>query len=56
MKTRCDTCNGKFGLVRYRIGTLRFCKKKCKAEWQAREGDQFRALKRWVGFLSRHGP
>jgi hypothetical protein len=58
MKHReCANCGSKkFGLARYRLGTLQFCKRKCKAEWQAQDRDQFAALKRWVAYLSRHGP
>jgi hypothetical protein len=33
-KNECDHCEGKLGLVRWRIGPLQFCTKQCKANYR----------------------
>jgi hypothetical protein len=52
----CDHCGStKFGLIRFRIGTLQFCKKKCKEAWQDRFRSYRRARTRWAAYIAR-GP
>jgi hypothetical protein len=55
-KNACDHCGGKFGLTRYRIGTLQFCKVKCKEAWQDRYRNFVRARRKWTAYLARGGP
>jgi hypothetical protein len=31
---RCDNCGGRFGLIRHRHYTLRFCEEKCLEAWK----------------------
>jgi hypothetical protein len=56
MKTCAHCGSAKFGLVRYRLGSLQFCKRKCKEAWQAQYKRHLDADKRWLGYLRRHGP
>jgi hypothetical protein len=36
MKKRCANCGStQFGLIRHRLGSLQFCKLKCKQVWQS---------------------
>jgi hypothetical protein len=52
----CAHCGStKFGLVRYRLGTLQFCKKVCKEAWQSRFRRYVRSQRRWTAYLAR-GP
>lgn len=39
---RCHLCGGRFGLVRYRHYTLRFCTEKCLEAWQRAQVDKAR--------------
>jgi len=50
MKTKCDFCGRPFGLVRYRWGRYRFCRKRCERvfrEHRDRELGVFQLLK-WL--------
>jgi hypothetical protein len=55
-KNSCDHCSGKFGLVRWRFGTLQFCSKVCKRLYLAREAAHIRAQNRWFAYLARGSP
>jgi hypothetical protein len=39
---RCDNCGGRFGLIRHRHYTLRFCAKKCLDAWKRTRLEQAR--------------
>jgi len=54
-KNQCDNCEGKFGLVRWRIGTLQFCAKQCKANYEAQQAAHLTAQRRWVTYLAESG-
>ena len=55
-KNECDHCEGKLGLVRWRIGPLQFCTKQCKANYQARHAAYLTAQRRWFTYLAKDGP
>jgi hypothetical protein len=56
MRRHCAHCgSAKFGLIRHRLGSLRFCKLQCKEAWQAQHKRRLDAQKRWSSYLSGHG-
>jgi hypothetical protein len=56
MKKRCANCGStKFGLIRHRLGSLEFCKLKCKQVWQSEHQRYVIAHRRWTA-ISTHGP
>lgn len=49
---RCDYCGGRFGLVRHRHYTLRFCAEKCLEGWKRDQLDKARR-ERFLQWLDR---
>jgi len=54
-KNECDNCEGKFGLVRWRIGTLQFCTHHCKVNYQVRQAAYVAAQRRWCTYPAKGG-
>ena len=50
---RCYQCNGRFGLIRYRLAEKRFCSKHCLNTYRANVGRKLSSIKKWTDFLSR---
>jgi hypothetical protein len=48
---RCDCCGGRFGLVRHRHYTFRFCSRSCLEEWKQRQYEKVRR-QRFLEWLS----
>jgi hypothetical protein len=49
---RCYTCNGRFGLVRYRVALKQFCSKLCLEKYKANTDRQASRSKQWIDFLT----
>jgi hypothetical protein len=41
---RCDHCGGRFGLIRYRHYTSRFCSARCLEHWMQSRLEQVRRM------------
>ena len=50
---RCEQCNGRFGLIRYRLAQKRFCSKHCLNTYRANADGKLARLKEWMDFLQR---
>jgi hypothetical protein len=50
---RCDQCNGRFGLVRYRLAQNQFCSERCLRKYKTANEGRISRLKGWVDFLAR---
>ena len=54
MTIRCAHCGStKFGLIRYRIGMRRFCKKTCRDNYRRDDIVQYRKRQSWFEYLMR---
>jgi hypothetical protein len=50
---RCEECGGRFGLVVYRYFARRFCRKRCRDRYLARQHQLVQsARERWLAYLS----
>jgi hypothetical protein len=49
----CFRCNGRFGLVRYRLVLKAFCSKRCLNEYQADSERRISRIKTWADFLQK---
>jgi hypothetical protein len=57
MKTGCDYCGGRFGLVRHRQQDHQFCKQSCETAWLAKRQKAITDFKSWLyGSLVRDSP
>jgi hypothetical protein len=59
MKTRCDFCGGRLGLISHRKGTLRFCRKAHRDAYEQRQRLNWEAearRKTFFDFLIRGSP
>ena len=56
MKTRCDTCNGPFGLIRRKFLGYHFCCKSCEAAWMAKRERALADFKHWLYGAPTHEP
>jgi hypothetical protein len=52
-KRRCDMCNGRFGLVRYRFGWKQFCCKACLDSYLSDAVREAHRSRHWLDFLAR---
>jgi hypothetical protein len=52
-KLRCDTCNGRFGLLRQRLGQKQFCCKACRDNYFGGTTRAAYRSRRWLEFLAR---
>ena len=50
---RCHQCNGRFGLIRYRLALKQFCSKKCFSKFKVAAERDVSRLKQWGEFLAR---
>ena len=50
---RCYQCNGRFGLVRHRLGLKQFCSNRCINQYKAEVERTTTRIKEWAHFLSR---
>ena len=48
---RCFRCNGRFGLVRYRLALKAFCSKRCLNNTNADSDQRISRIKEWADFL-----
>jgi hypothetical protein len=48
---RCDTCNGRFGLIRHRFSQKQFCSKQCLDNYKSNAGRDVSSSKQWIDFL-----
>ena len=51
-KRRCDMCNGRFGLVRHRLGRKQFCCKACQEDYLSCITQEAHRFNRWLEFLA----
>jgi hypothetical protein len=51
--SRCYQCNGRFGLVRHRLGLMQFCSTRCLSQYKADIERTTSRVKDWVHFLTR---
>jgi len=47
MKTRCDHCQGPFGLTRHNYLGYHFCKQACQFDWKAKRKKMIAEFKSW---------
>jgi hypothetical protein len=50
---RCSQCNGRFGLVRQRLGLRQFCSIRCLDQYKVDIDRTTTRIKEWAHFLSR---
>lgn len=50
---RCDQCNGRFGLIRYRLARKCFCSKHCLNAYRADTDPKLARFKGWIDFVHR---
>jgi hypothetical protein len=50
---RCYQCNGRFGLVRRRLGLKQFCSTRCLSQYKTDIERTTSRIKEWKDFLSR---
>jgi hypothetical protein len=50
---RCYQCNGRFGLVRHRLGFKQFCSTRCLGQYKTDVERTTTRIKEWTHFLSR---
>jgi hypothetical protein len=50
---RCYQCNGRFGLVRHRLGLRQFCSTRCLGQYRTDTERTATRLKEWADFLYR---
>jgi hypothetical protein len=50
---RCYQCNGRFGLIRYRLALKAFCSKRCLNEYNADSERRISRIKTWADFLQK---
>jgi hypothetical protein len=55
MKTGCDYCGARFGLVRRRVQDHQFYKESCEAAWLAKRQKAIADFKRWLYGSSARG-
>jgi hypothetical protein len=51
--SRCYQCNGRFGLVRQRLGLKQFCSTRCLSQFKTDIERATTRIKEWAHFLSR---
>jgi hypothetical protein len=49
---RCSQCNGRFGLIRYRLGQKGFCSKRCRDKYRVDTDREAFRIKKWTEFLA----
>jgi hypothetical protein len=49
---RCSQCNGRFGLIRYRLAQRSFCSKDCRDKYGADTERKVSRIKEWTEFLA----
>jgi hypothetical protein len=49
---RCCACNGRLGLIRYRLRQESFCSKRCRDKYGAEEELRASRIKAWAEFLA----
>jgi hypothetical protein len=50
--TRCNQCNGRFGLIRHRLGLKQFCSTRCLGRYTTEIERTTTRIKEWAHFLS----
>jgi hypothetical protein len=50
---RCYQCNGRFGLVRHRLGLKQFCSTRCLSQYKTEVDRTTTRIKEWTHYLSR---
>jgi hypothetical protein len=49
---RCCQCNGRFGLIRYRLAQKCFCSKQCREKYKSDTDRKASRIKAWTAFLA----
>jgi len=49
---RCCQCNGRFGLIRYRLAQKGFCSKQCREKYKSDMDRKASRIKAWTAFLA----
>lgn len=49
---RCYQCNGRFGLIRYRLAHKNFCSKQCRDKYRTDTEHKVSRIRKWTEFLA----
>jgi uncharacterized paraquat-inducible protein A len=49
---RCCQCNGRFGLIRYRLAQKSFCSRQCREKYKSDSDRKISRMKAWTAFLA----